>query len=91
MDVLCKTPTMYYTLQWQWLVRGALPMSFPAVWLRTPLGAGLLEKYHASLLLILRNVFDVVFLDKELHLQMLHLTRGEIIDYLVGQGWQCLR
>ena len=27
------------------VVRGALPLSFPAVWLRTPLGAGLLEKF----------------------------------------------
>ena len=30
----------------QWLKYGALPMSLPAVQFRTPLGAGLSEKYH---------------------------------------------
>ena len=30
----------------QWLERGALPMSLPAVRFRIPLGAGFSEKYH---------------------------------------------
>ena len=32
----------------QWLERGALPMSLPAVRFRIPLGAGFSEKYHVS-------------------------------------------
>ena len=37
----------------QWLERGALPMSLPAVRFRIPLGAGISEKYHVSPLSIL--------------------------------------
>ena len=37
----------------QWLERGALPMSLPAVRFRIPLGAGFSEKYHVSPLAIL--------------------------------------
>ena len=32
----------------QWLERGALPMSLPALRFRTPLGARFSEKYHGS-------------------------------------------
>ena len=59
----------------QWLERGALPMSLPAVRLRIPLGAGFSEKYHVSPLSILEHCFDVVFLSKALNPQMLHLTQ----------------
>ena len=55
----------------QWLERGALPMSLPAVRFRIPLGAG----YHVSPLSILGHYFDVVSLDKTLHPHMLHLTQ----------------
>ena len=37
----------------QWLERGALPMSLPAVRFRIPLGAGFSEKYHVFPLSIL--------------------------------------
>ena len=60
----------------QWLERGALPMSPPAVRFRTPLGEGFSEKYHISPLLILGHCLDVVSLGKTcLHPQMLHLTQ----------------
>ena len=56
-------------------------MSVPAVRFRTPLSAGFSEKYHVSPLSIFRRCFDVVFLGKSLHPQMIHLT-GEC---LVGE------
>ena len=37
----------------QWLDRGALPMSLPAVRFRIPFGAGFSDKYHVSPLSIL--------------------------------------
>ena len=58
----------------QWLERGALPMSLPAVWCRIPLGAGISEKYHVSPLSILGHCEDGVSLGKTLQPQMLHLT-----------------
>ena len=54
----------------QWLERGALPMSLPAVRFRTPLGAGFSEKYHVSPLSILGHCFDVVSLSKAIHPQI---------------------
>ena len=59
----------------QWLERGALPMSLPAVRFRIPLGAEISEKYHVSPLSILGHCQDVVSLGKVLHPQMLHLTQ----------------
>ena len=60
----------------QWLERGALPMSLPAVRFRIPLGAGFSEKYHVSPLSILGHYFfDVVSLGKTLYPHMLHLTQ----------------
>ena len=65
----------------QWLERGALPMSLPAVRFRTPLCAGFSEKYHVSLLSILGHCFDVVSLDKALHPQMLDLTQVKMSNW----------
>ena len=59
----------------QYLERGASPMSLPAVRFRTPLGAGVSEKYHASQLSILGHCNDVVSLGKALHPEMLKLTQ----------------
>ena len=59
----------------QWLERGALPMSLPAVRFRIQLGAGFSEKYHVSPLSILGYYFNVVFLGKTLYPHMLHLTQ----------------
>ena len=59
----------------QWLKRGALSMSLPAVRFRIPLGAGFSEKYNVSPLSILGHCFDVVSLGKALNPQMLHLTQ----------------
>ena len=59
----------------QSLDRGALPMSLPIVRLRIPLGAGFIEKYNVSPLLILGRYFDVVYLGKALYPHMLHLTQ----------------
>ena len=59
----------------QWLERGALPMSLPAVRFRILLGAEFSEKYHVSLLSILGHCSDAVSLGKALHPQMLHLTQ----------------
>ena len=59
----------------QWLERGALPMSLPAVRFLIPLGAGFSEKYHVSPLSILGHCEDVVSLGKALRLRMLHLTQ----------------
>ena len=59
----------------QWLERGALPMSLPAVRFRIPLGAGFSEKYHVSPFSILGHYFDVVSLGKTLRPHMLHLTQ----------------
>ena len=56
----------------QWLERGALSMSLPAVRFRIPLGAGFSEKYHVSPLSILGHV---VSLGKALRPQRLHLTQ----------------
>ena len=39
----------------QWLERGALPMSLPAVRFRIPLGVGFSEKYHVFPLQILEH------------------------------------
>ena len=58
----------------QWLKRGPLPMSLPAVRFRIPLGAGFSDKYSVSPLSILGRCFDVVSLGKAPHLQMLDLT-----------------
>ena len=62
----------------QWIERGALPMSLPAVRFRIPLSAGFSKKYHFSLLSILGHCFDVVSLDKALNPRMLHLTQVKI-------------
>ena len=59
----------------QWLERGALPMSLPALRFRIPLGAEFSEKYHVSPFSILGHCEDVVSLGKALHPQMLHLTQ----------------
>ena len=59
----------------QWLERGDLPMSMPAVRFRIPLSAGFSEKYHVSPLSILGHCFDVMSLSKALNPQMLHLTQ----------------
>ena len=59
----------------QWLERGALSMSLPAVRFRIPLGAGFSEKYHVSPLSILGHYFDVASLGKTLHPHMLHLIQ----------------
>ena len=59
----------------QWLERGALPMSLPAVRFRISLGAGFSEKYNVCSLSILGHCKDVVSLGKTLHSQMLHLTQ----------------
>ena len=87
----------------QWLERGALPMSLPAVQFRTPLGAEFSEKYHVSLLLILGYCFDVVSLGKALHPRMLHLTQVKMstwkdrdhnmYDKFTAQKWlrDCMR
>ena len=58
----------------QWLERGALPMSLPAVRFRIPLGAGFSEKYHVSPLSTW-DIVKIVFWGKTLHPQMLHLTQ----------------
>ena len=50
----------------QWLERGALPMSLPAVRFRTPLGAGFSYKYHVSPFSIVGHCFDAVSLGKAL-------------------------
>ena len=53
----------------QWLERGTLPMSLPAVRFRIRLGAGFSEKYHVSPLSILAHCKDGVSLGKTLHPQ----------------------
>ena len=65
----------------QWLERGALPMSLPAVRFGIPIGAGFSEKYYVSPLLILGHCFDVVSLCKALNSQMLHLTPVKMITW----------
>ena len=59
----------------QWLERGALPMSLPAVRFRIPLGATFSDKYYISPLSILGHYFDAVSLGKALYPHMLHLTQ----------------
>ena len=51
----------------QWLERGALPMSLPAVRFRISLGAGFSEKYHVCPLSILGHCKDLC------NSQLLHL------------------
>ena len=75
----------------QYLERGALSMSLPAVGFRVPLGARVQENYHVSPLPILGYCFDVVslgprYLGKALSPRILHSTQ-----YLVGLRWQCVR
>ena len=62
----------------QWLDRGALPMSLPAVRFRIPLGAGFSEKYNVSPLSAMNHCFNGVSLGKALHPRMLHLTQVEM-------------
>ena len=62
----------------QWLERGVLPLSLPAVRFRIPFGAGFSDKYHVSPLSILGHCFDVVSLGKALNPQMFHLTQGKM-------------
>ena len=50
----------------QWLERGALSMSLPAVRFRIPLGVGFLGICHVSSLAIFGHCFDVVSLGKAL-------------------------
>ena len=59
----------------QWLERGALPMSLPAVRFRIPLGTEFSEKYNVSPLSILGYYFDVVSSSKALHPYILHSTQ----------------
>ena len=59
----------------QWLERGALLTSLPAVRFRIPLGVGFSEKYYISPLSILGNYFEVVSLGKALYPHMLHLIQ----------------
>ena len=59
----------------QWLKRGALSMSLPAVRFRMPLGAEFSEKYHGSHLSILGHCFYAVSSGKALNHQMLDLTQ----------------
>ena len=70
----------------QWLERGALPMSLPAVWFRIPLGTGFSEKYHVS------QYWDIVSVlcpwARHLTLKCSLDSGGN--DYLVGQRWQCV-
>ena len=61
----------------QWLERGGLPMSLPAVRSRTPVCAIFLEKHLVCPLSILGHCLDVV-LGKALPPQMLHLTQIKI-------------
>ena len=69
----------------QWLARGALPMSLPAVRFRVPLGAEFSEKYDVSP----SQSWDVV--------KMLCPSRSNATldpgenEYLVGQRWRCVR
>ena len=69
----------------QWLERGALPMSLPAVRFWSPLGAGFSEKYHVSPLSIFEHYFDVVSLGNALHLKMLHLTQVKMSTEMAAQ------
>ena len=57
----------------QWLERGRLRMSLPAVWFQIPFGAGFSKKYHVSPLSLLGHCFDVVSLGKTLNPQMLQV------------------
>ena len=59
----------------QWLERGALSMSLPAVRFQIPLGAEFSKKYHVSPLSILGHCFDVVSLGKAFNPQKLHSTQ----------------
>ena len=59
----------------QWLERGALAMSLPAVRFRILFGAGFSEKYHVSPLSILGHCFNTFPLGKALKHQKLHLTQ----------------
>ena len=61
----------------QWLERGALPISLPAVRFRALLGAGFLEKYHVSPFSMMGHCFDVVSLGKAPNPQMLHSCENE--------------
>ena len=60
----------------QWLERGALSMSLPAVRFRIPLGAGFSKKFHVSSLSIFWHCFDVVSMGKALNPQMLYFWNG---------------
>ena len=59
----------------QWLERGALPMSLPAVRFRIPLGPGFSKKNHVSPLSLSGHYFDVASFGKTLYPRMLHLTQ----------------
>ena len=59
----------------QWLERGALPMSLPAMRFLIPLGAGFSENIMFLPLSILGHYFDVVSLCKALYPHILHFTQ----------------
>ena len=80
--IIFTTPTYLYIkterVMAQWLERGALPMSLPAVRFRILFGTAFSEKYHVSPLSILGHCFDVVYLGKAPSPQMLHLTQAKM-------------
>ena len=73
----------------QWLERGALWMSLPAVRFRIPLGAGFSEKYHVSPLSI-GTLLRCCVPGQDTSSSNASLDSGEN-EYLVGQRWQCVR
>ena len=72
----------------QWLERGALPMSLPAVRFRIPLGAGFSEKCFSPL--NLGTLLRWCVLGQDTSPSNASLDSGEN-EYLVGQRWQCVR
>ena len=74
----------------QWLERGALPMSLPAVWFRIPLGAGFLENISCFSPLNLGTLLRCCVFGQGTSPSNASLDSGEN-EYLVGQRWQCVR
>ena len=68
----------------QWLERGALPMSLPAVQFRIPLGAGFSE----NIMFLPSQSWDFVKMVCP-WASNASLDSGEN-EYLVGQRWQCV-
>ena len=81
---------LWMDIEWdvaQWLERGALPMSLPAMRIRIPLPAGFFREISRFSPLNIGALFRCCVLGQS---TLASLDSG-VNEYLVGQRWQCVQ